>query len=237
MDSINAIELITAFGEENIDPLQLIALMNEEKGEDIALIDYILNTKNRVYYYLDRERGVFRLDDLGDSYCVIHFRFFKDDIRRLVKAFGLPEVITLKTRVKVSGEEAMCILLHRLAYPKRLFIFHSYSSLFIHNFVFRSFFRRYFDQMNFFPRGRSVLSEIFNLMIDFILKEKEQVLKGFNQPYLTRDKIEELCNTISEKGSPYKRCFGFIDGTVRAVCRPTVDQREVTLDDSKYNFQ
>lgn len=103
----------------SIDPVELIAALEEESDEEIAVIDYVLNTKNRIYNYLDRERGVFNLDDLGDSYCVTHFRFFKDDIRRLVNALGLPKVIILKTRVKVSGEEAMCILLHRLSYPKR----------------------------------------------------------------------------------------------------------------------
>lgn len=81
--------------------------------------------------------------------------------------------------------------------------------------------------MKFFPRGRSALSAIFNYMIDYILNEKEHVLKSFNQPYLSRDKINVLCESIKDKASPYKRCFGLIDGTVRAVCRPTADQREV----------
>lgn len=88
--------------------------------------------------------------------------------------------------------------------------------------------RRYVDQMKFFPRGRSALSAVFNFMIDYILNEKGHVLKSFNQPYLSREKIEVLCKSISDKGSPYKRCFGFVDGTVKAVCRPSTDQREVT---------
>lgn len=82
--------------------------------------------------------------------------------------------------------------------------------------------------MQFFPRGRTALSEIFNFMIDYISREFGHVLKSFDQSYLTQDKIELLCDSISRKGSPYKRCFGFIDGTVRPVCRPSTDQREVT---------
>lgn len=207
----------------SIDPVELIAAMEEETDEDIAIINYVLNSKNRTYHYLDAECGVFNLESLGDSYCVTHFRFYKDDIRRLINAFGVPAEIILKTRVKVSAEEAMCILLHRLSYPKR---YNLSNFVKFYNFTY-SVDRRYADQMKFFPRGRSALSEIFNFMIDFILNEKEHVLKSFNQPYLSRDKIDTLCERISAKGSPYKRCFGFIDGTVRAVCRPTTDQREV----------
>lgn len=81
--------------------------------------------------------------------------------------------------------------------------------------------------MKFFPRGRSALSEIFNYMIDHIASEKGHVLKNFNQPYLSSERIDLMCESISGKGSPYKRCFGFVDGTVRAICRPSTDQREV----------
>lgn len=37
------------------------------------------------------------------------------------------------------------------------------------------------------------------------------------------DRIRDL----SLKVSPYKQCFGFVDGTVKAFCRPTIQQREV----------
>lgn len=84
-------------------------------------------------------------------------------------------------------------------------------------------FRRYVDQMKFFPRGQSVLGEIFSFMIDFILNKKGHVLSSFDRPYLTEDNIEILCESIAANGSPYKRCFGFIE----SVCRPTTDQREV----------
>lgn len=91
----------------------------EENDEDIALYDHILNSKNRFYHYLDREPGVFNLDNLNDSYCYFHFRFYKDDIRKLVRLLNIPEQISLKSRVKVAGEEALCILLKRLSYPNR----------------------------------------------------------------------------------------------------------------------
>lgn len=95
----------------------ILLLLDDD--EDIAVCDYILNTKNRVHHYLDKASGVFDLEKLGDSYCFTHFRFYKDDIRRMRRALNIPELIILKSRVKVSGEEALCILLRRLAYPNR----------------------------------------------------------------------------------------------------------------------
>lgn len=86
---------------------------------------------------------------------------------------------------------------------------------------------RYADLMQFFPRGRSALSEIFNYMVDHILREKGYILKNLNQLWLSRGRIERLCRSIARKGSPYNRCFGFVDGTIRANCRPTYNQREV----------
>ncbi|KAK6179757.1 hypothetical protein SNE40_012044 [Patella caerulea] len=34
-----------------------------------------------------------------------------------------------------------------------------------------------------------------------------------------------FCDAISEKGSPMSNIFGFIDGTVRPICRPTQHQK------------
>ena len=40
--------------------------------------------------------------------------------------------------------------------------------------------------------------------------------------------LGELClSTILQKGAPLDNCFGFIDGTVRPICRPNRGQRTV----------
>ena len=51
------------------------------------------------------------------------------------------------------------------------------------------------------------------------------MLEEFNLPFLTPIKLEEYCRAIKRKGAALDNCFGFIDGTVRPVCRPTVNQR------------
>lgn len=114
-------DLVPALQDERkiLDSLDIILALEEENDEDLAISDFILNTKNRVYYYLNKEPGVFKLAELGDSYCFTHFRFYKDDIKRLTAALGIPKKLPLKNRLRVFGEEGICILLHRLSYPKR----------------------------------------------------------------------------------------------------------------------
>lgn len=193
-----------------------------ENDEEIIIFDYILNTKNRTYHYLDKKPGVFRLEELGDSYCHIHFRFYKADIFRMKALLNIPNEIILKTRIRVNGEEALCIMLRRLAYPCRWNVYVFYSK-----FSMKTVHFRYADLMQFFPRGRSALSEIFNFMVDHILREKGNILKSLNQPWMSHEAMKRLCRSVRNKGSPYKRCFGFLDGTVRSTCRPTYRQREV----------
>lgn len=118
-----AVKLLIVVLTGKMSFIDLIPALEEENDENISLYDYILNTPNRIYHYLDREPGVFNLDNLGDSYCFHHFRFYKDDIRKLMHALKIPDKISLKSRVKVTGEEALCVLLHRLSYPNRQFEF------------------------------------------------------------------------------------------------------------------
>lgn len=93
-----------------------------ENDEELAIFDMILNTKDRNDHYLQKMPGVFNFNNLTDSFCYVHFRFYKRDIHRLVAAFNIPEDIILKTGAKVKGIEALCILLKRLAYPNRFTI-------------------------------------------------------------------------------------------------------------------
>ena len=40
------------------------------------------------------------------------------------------------------------------------------------------------------------------------------------------DKLKEYARVIARKGAPLKQCIGFVDGTVRAMARPSHDQRQ-----------
>lgn len=211
------------FSEVQSKIMDYIIPLLAENDEEIIIFDEILNTPNRQYHYLKKKDGVFRLDDLDDNYCHTHFRFYKRDIRRLIVLFEIPDRIILKNRVTVSGEEALCILLRRLAYPNRY-----KRSLSIRKVLIRSV-SRYADLMQFFPRGRSALSGIFNALVKHILIAKGYVLEDLNRPWLSRNHVRRLCLGLYGKGSPYRRCFAFLDGTVKATCRPKYNQRQVNI--------
>ena len=49
----------------------------------------------------------------------------------------------------------------------------------------------------------------------------------FNVPFLSPQKLDEYADAIKRKGAALNNCFGFIDGTVRPICRPRRDQEVV----------
>lgn len=203
--------------------MDLIIPLLTEDDEEMVIFDMILNDKDRNYHNLKKREGVFRLDELDDNFCFTHFRFSKVDIRRLRVLFEIPEEIILENRIKVSGEEALCILLRRLSYPNRsVKYFYLMLVFYIHFHV-----NRYCDLMQFFPRGLSALGLIFNAMVEHILQTKGQVLRNVNAMWLSKYHIREFCQSLTRKGSPYPRCFGFLDGTIRPNCGTKYNQRQV----------
>ena len=90
-----------------------------EDDEELSIIDYVFNTKNRVYHYVDSRTEMFDLGKVDDDFCWIHFRFYKQDIYRLKALLKIPDRVKLATRLNLAREEALCITLKRLAYPNR----------------------------------------------------------------------------------------------------------------------
>ena len=62
----------------------------------------------------------FQFQELSDMQFKQYFRFHKDDITRLRKQLLLAAVYKGINGIKWSGDERLCILLRRLAYPNRL---------------------------------------------------------------------------------------------------------------------
>ena len=63
---------------------------------------------------------------------------------------------------------------------------------------------------------------------------------NWNQTFLNPAKLEEYAQAISDRGAALKNCLGFIDGTVRPICRPDQNQRVIynghkKVTDSSFN--
>ena len=70
-----------------------------------------------------------------------------------------------------------------------------------------------------------MISIVSNHVMDSVHDRWNHLLHTFNQPWLQPHKLEEYCDAISQSGAPLHNCFGFVDGTVRPLCRPGEHQR------------
>ncbi|KAH6935883.1 hypothetical protein HPB50_011325 [Hyalomma asiaticum] len=64
--------------------------------------------------------GLLNTERMDDGVFRTYFQFEKNDIRRLKSTLLLPDAIYTAQRKSLSGKEALCITLCRLAYPNRL---------------------------------------------------------------------------------------------------------------------
>ena len=166
---------------------------------EFSLLYDVNNSQNDYPYWVYNK---FNLEHLDDAECWSEFRFLNNDIYRLKDALEIPDLLRTYNRLAVDGIKALCIFLRRFAYLCR------YS-----NFIVR------------FGRAVPGYSIISSKVMDRIYNRFSYLLEDFNLPFLTPTKLEEYCRAIKRKGAALDNCFGFIDGTIRPICRPTVNQR------------
>ena len=154
---------------------------------------------NPLYLYWEFEP--FCLDSLDSSECKSEFRLEKDDIPIVADALQVPARFMCPQGTVCDGIEGFCILLRRLAYP-----------------------RRYFDLIQRFARPIPELSLIGNTVLEWIYDLHGFCLTSWNQTFLTPPFLESYAQAVERQGSPLRNCFRFIDGTVREICRPDTNQ-------------
>ena len=179
----------------------LVAFSENLIDDEEFLLLYDLNTsKNPDIPYWSYER--FDLETLTDDECWTEFRFLKNDIYEIQEVFRIPDEISTYNRVKIDGTEALCIFLKRFAYPCR-----------------------YGDLIPRFSRPAPQLSMISNQISDHIYNNFNQLLRDLNQPWLSPQNLRLFADAVHQKGAPLNNCWGFVDGTVRPICRPEKNQR------------
>ena len=155
--------------QTDIDNLLLILIMKKKKKRvEIADITW-------------------SLDDLNDADSEFMFRFNKADVRELQTALQIDNRFQLSNGMIIPGLEALCMTLHRFAYPVRL------NSI-----------------VKLFNRPIECVSRCINDMVH-MLYDRFKVLFVFDHRRLTSAKLQSFCNAINRR-SPATRTFGFIDG-------------------------
>lgn len=119
-------------------------------------------------------------------------------------ALGIPVKIVCKNRTVCTGIEGLCILIRRLAYPNRLQ-----------------------DLSHVFGRSTAEISYIFNTVLDLIDSIQGHKMENLHQPWLSHAKLNEMVAAVNQCGAPLANCWGFIDRTVRPICRPQSHQQFV----------
>ena len=168
--------------------------------EDLLLLYDINKSKNDYAYWMYEK---FDLESMNDAETWSEFHFLKGDIFPLRDALQINDFKTYN-RLSVSGIEGLCILLKRLAYPCR-----------------------YSDFIKRFGRLVPDYCVIFYAVLNDVYDRFKHLLSDFNLPFLTRQNLEIYSQAIYDKGAALRNCFGFIDGTVRPICRPKENQQVV----------
>ncbi|CAN8029526.1 unnamed protein product [Ixodes persulcatus] len=144
---------------------------------------------------------------------VRQFRFTKEDLPYLRSALRILETLTTNGWVRVSGDEALAIGLRRLAYPNRLC-----------------------DLELMFGRHSWTLSIVSNQVHRHIAHTFGHLLRDLTaHSWLDPDQLDVFAEAVHNQGAPLTNCWGFIDGTARAMCRPTWHQRKFFSGHKRYH--
>lgn len=182
---------------------QLITVLydgGEVSDEEFLLLYEAYSSKNLDLPY--KEYGRFQLEEMDVDECIDKFRVRKNDIPLLLEILQIPEFIKCPQGSTFNGLEGLCLLLRRLAYPCRLS-----------------------DLIPMFGRSPPELSMINNEMINILFELHGQRLTTWNQFLLNPHNLQRYADAVADKGAALRNCFGFIDGTVRPICRPDKKQR------------
>ena len=188
---------------QEIRDLLLIAYSEKLlSDEEFVLLYEDFRPQNPEFPYFQYD--TFNLHNMNDDECLAEFRFKKTDIQTLKEALHLPDVIRCQQRTVCDSTEALCMLLKRLAYPCR-----------------------YGDMIHRFARPVPEMCMITNEVTDYLHDNHAHRILQWNEDVLNPGKLQEYANAIYNKGAPLDNCFGFVDGTVRAISRPGHNQRTV----------
>ena len=64
----------------------------------------------------------------------------------------------------------------------------------------------------------------FMWVTDFIYETHQHLVTSLDQPWLLPQYLRTFADAIHQKGGALTNCWGFVDGTVRPICRPGMDQ-------------
>jgi hypothetical protein len=163
--------------------------------EFVVLHDVVCRGKNPELPFEDYNS--FSLEETDAVECKVNFRFEKSEIPILARVMDIPEKFTCPQGTVCGGIEGLCILLRRFCYPCR-----------------------FSDLIPLFGRPIPELCMISNEVVNFIYERHGEKITRWNHQLLNPHCLQQYADAIHQKGAALDNCFGFVDGTVKAICRP-----------------
>lgn len=143
------------------------------------------------------------LDHYSEEECWEQLRWRKEDIPMLAVELGLPPLFkTSKKGYVFTREEATVVLLRRYAHAGTWEGIQGWLG----------------------GRSRSTYVELVQDLQEILWDRFSDKVTGIDR---WAHVVDVWADAIHASGPPAPRCIGFIDGTLRATCRPTDNQREV----------
>ena len=125
-----------------------------------------------------------------------------DVFNNLADVLTLPDRIICYNDVNVDMVEALCIFLKIFAYPCR-----------------------YVDMIPRFGRPEPQLCMISNAAMNELYQTRNCLLTDLNKDWSSPDYLAEFAVAVHNSGAALDNCWGFVDGTVRPICRPGQNQK------------
>lgn len=130
------------------------------------------------------------------------FRFTADELHDVATALDIPEVFVTSSRYRFEAIEAFGLLCARFRTPSDIYVL---TSL--------------------YNRSIAAISEVVNELTEY-LDERWKHLLGFDRNgILSTENLEQYAEAIHDFGAPLDSIWGFLDCTIRQICRPRWFQR------------
>lgn len=139
-------------------------------------------------------------------------RFTANELITVAEALEIPEKFVTRSGYAFARVEAFALLCARLR-----------SSADQHILVIQ------------FNRSQAAISSIVNELAMFLDEKWKHLLDFDTSTLLARPALEEYADAVHQFGAPAESVFGFIDCTIRRICRPKCFQRVAYNGHKKYH--
>jgi len=134
------------------------------------------------------------------------------DLEDMTEALQIPDPFITRTRSSFSALEALCLLCARLRTAGNLA-----------------------DMTILYNRSKSAVSECVNELVCYLDETWEHLLACDDTFLLHPSRLQSYADAIYSQGAPIQTVFGFIDCTIRRICRPSQWQRQAYNGYKKYH--